>query len=1733
MSMEIGSTSAQLDALRLSDAVRQRLVNFSCDDQFARDPKLTEICRRLWQGAPETGGLLSELWVEGAYPAKRSESNLLSLAHSGKFDSDLCRILNDAGAMPSERWLYTHQKDAVLQAQEISETGERPAIVISAGTGSGKTECFLLPVLNDLFRNPARASGIKCLILYPMNALVNDQVDRLYGWLKGQSLVTLFHFTSETPENKRAADYDRVPNWDKCRFRTRQEARGLETRDGARAENGSIPDIVITNYSMLEYMLCRPQDAVFFSDDLRAIVLDEAHLYTGTLAAEITLLLRRLYARCGVDPSRVLQIATSATLGTGSADELRTFAGTLFSKDPARVHVIIGENDRVPFAAQQPPTDELTPAKINAVTWIERPLMVANVAGQVRLAESADDASRLAAQSKILTSMESSIRENRPAALLYQLLQHAPVIHRLGEVLWTQRRLPLSQLARQMWGETGTDAERATITLLQLAASARPNVDSYPLVPHRIHLLVRPTEGLSVCLNPDCSGPEERKLPPLGTINAGLAEKCQSCDAAMLLLYRCGNCGEWLLAGLLDQNRYRAATADVSVLHFFSVKATKSEDSVVMTLRTDTGERSGSGAAGLQVTRTSNCPRCGADSGEFRPFSSGAPLTLAILAETVLSELPKYPAVHNAFLPARGRRLLAFSDSRQEAARLGPRLTRQHETQLVRSAIVQSLSQRLAADPATLTYLREQIGELESRLRNADSPALRQMVNRQLEAARQQLEAQQAGGSMAEWAEAISRSSILAELLDAESGQDHVPSEEQPDGSVRTWSQQDWEKNWNRVRSNALAMLGREFIAPNWRAVSTETLGLGEVTYPGLDRVMIPHELLGRLPDGALRGGLRTCWNGLLHALCDTLRVEGVISFGNDEADRGYETAGTPVGRWSAKSEIGADLRRFVGQTPQQNRRRFVASVLGGLGLNDQSANELAREILIAVFDQFLSLAGPVGKSLTEAQLPWLERHERQSYDGSPVAAIRLVFRELGLRRPAELFGCEKTGHVWPRSVMGCAPEIGCRETLRPVSDESLDNDPRLGRFRQEYRESPVFKIGLWAEEHSAQLSPQQNRRLQDLFKAGIRNILSATTTLELGIDIGGLTAALLGNVPPGKANYLQRAGRAGRRADGSASVITFARPRPFDREVFRRFGVYLDRPLRKPLVFLDRERVVRRHFHAFLLGEFFRSLYGPDDRKGAMDAFGNMGKFCGKPWIPYWEKTTAPPSLPLAPPSLESRFRARLFELRDYGNDSVQTTAQRLFRDSAIEVQLFDWQKVVQTAIDAFTRAVQEWNNDYELLMQSWMEAVQSENKSQANAIRYQLKTLAELTVIESLADRQFLPSYGFPIGLQKLRVIAPDPANRVRVREEDQFRLERAGIIAVGEYVPGSQLLAGGKLITSRGLLKHWTGASLDNAPGLRGRFCQCENEHSYYWIAGETDNCPICGAQPRRSPEYLLFVKHGFTSAAWDPPKWSTDVERVGTTETLCITFRAKATDGGRIVDENFAGVAGLVADYRDDGELLVFNRGDNQTGFSVCLRCGYADSEPARTRGSGKMNLPTSFLRHAPIQSPRPWDVCWREGKVTPVLRNQIFAAREATDVLLLDLTKCLGQLASDVNLITTLAYAFQNSAAQLLELDTRELGVLVVPTGPAGTTRGAVIYDNVPGGAGHVRELMAQGTAWLNVARQVLFVDDDHDRRCESGCLDCLLSFDAQRAMANRPFSRRAALKCLDRLAGCG
>lgn len=1738
---------SQLDAIALSKSVKERLVNFAQDEHFVRDPELLRACRELWSGPPQDGGLLSDLWIEGAFPAQSCNETLDTLVQRNLFHAELCRHLDKRHVVPRHRPLYQHQYEAIVQAQTSPLAPSKPALVVTAGTGAGKTECFLLPILNDLFSHPAPEEGVKCIILYPMNALVNDQVDRLYEWLSGQRKVTLFHFTGETPEDKKRADQDGIPPWDACRMRTRQEARGLETHDGKainlnETERGPVPDILITNYSMLEYMLCRPQDAVFFSRSLRAIVLDEAHLYMGTLAAEITLLLRRLLERCGLTSEQVLQIATSATIGPGVSGELEHFAAKIFTKPGSLVKVIRGQAMRVPLPEAVPPAMEPSHQDIAQQKWLGHPTIEYDAEYHLQLAVNPEYCRELALPLSLLTSTNAVQQaqqraEEKPAALFHAALRVSPLIQRIEEILWEQKRLSLRDLTQQIWESDDEEAMQATTILLQLGASARQYVADYPLLPHRIHLLVRPTDGLVVCLNAHCTGNPALKLPGLGCIAEGLHDRCRYCQHAMLSILRCNHCGTWILAGIDDRSgtslKPVPAFQAADTIHHFVLQAPREGGLVSLERSTGRYTSGGNDMLALYEIKENLCTTCHMDEEDgWEPFAQPTSLALSILAESILAELPEYPAPHNTWLPARGRRMLTFSDSRQAAARLGPRLTRQHEIQLVRAALVQGLREELTVDEGVLLDLQEDITRLEKLLTNPTlSPAQSKKRELELEQKRQELLEAQVGGSLQDWEKRIANLTILEELIDPE-----LASEHEPAVWLRETANQ-WASNAAALRRKLKPLLAREFARSTQRQTSLETVGLAEITYPGLDQLAMPGELLGILPTQAAREKLRACWPTFLIALCDTLRSDGVITLGSHEEDQQYLFSNL-IGHWCTEEKAkGRFLIRFVGETRKQRRRRFAEDVLRQCGISGTDIEDYAQKLLRGAFHQLRTHA--------KNPLTWLETSQQQLYGTGSVEAIRLRFPELGLRTPTTLYRSGTTGQIWLHEVVGCAPEAGCTD-LEPVTADVLDQDPRIMRQRLEFMESPVFRIGLWSEEHSAQLSAKENRRLQELFKMGVRNILSSTTTMELGIDIGGLNAVLMGNVPPGKANYLQRAGRAGRRSDGSSIVVTFCHPRPFDREVFLHFGDYLKRPLRSPQVFLERQRIAKRQGHAFFLGEFFQAMYPPSARVGAMNAFGNMGQFCGVVLPAYWAKAMSKPPLDQFQPDwkkperapwwnpgnrvfgLEGRFLEYLEWIRDWGEVEMRPAVERLLQGTSVYTELANWEAFLENMIDDFVAAVRDWRQEFDTLLQLWhfIEEDTSHARAYANSLRYQMAALYETTVIEALADRQFMPSYGFPIGLQKLKVIIPDEKHPGKYREEDQYRLERSGLTAIGEYVPGSQLLVGGKLITSHGLLKHWTGADIQNYLGLQGQYAHCVNNHLYYTIAGDLGLCPICQREAQTNPQHFLLPMHGFTSAAWDPPKVSTETDRVGRTERTTITFAQR--EGAHLIQqENFGGIAGLQIFYREDGELLVYNEGDYGKGFAICLKCGYAESE--KKYSGNYSDLPVSFQHHAAITSTRGDIPCWKKSETPQILHNYTLAARETTDALMLDFSGCLGSYANDVAVVWTLAHALQISGAKLLELDSRELGTTVTPSGIQGKGWGAVLYDNVPGGAGHVQELIALKRDWLQGAYDSMYVDAEHDEICETACLDCLLTFDAQEAMRHGLLNRRRAIRILDSL----
>ena len=1221
----------------------------------------------------------------------------------------------------------------------------------------------------------------------------------------------------------------------------------------------------------------------------------------------------------------------------------------------------------------------------------------------------------------------------------------------------------------------------------------------------------------------------------------------------VLTVLRCSCCGEALLAGCSQVDgvyrtlspRENPTCPGVRVFAFPRPKIALEElpsgpivalepDLNYIRMDAETGKISNSG---VSLPCVNHCPICDSDAKDWEQIASAPNVALSIAAETALANGTPFPARGREFLPARGRRLLAFSDSRREAARLGFRLTQQHERQLFRAVVARHMASDTTDQKAVIGY-ESQIATFEAMLRKSDADG-RPFLEMQIQETRHRRE--QHGPPTVD---ALAKRIALKEW--GEFFEPEFAAKWSAEHAAHEWNGVSWETNEQEVQTLALQYFGREFavLAPTRNGL--ETIGLSEIAYPGVrgESWAIPNDISAFLHvqcHGASSNALETfgqAWSAFVSALLDTLRQEGSVTLGSYDADMAMNLPFQP-GLWTMETAVHPSRVRFVAATHRQKRRRFAETVLRRCGFfpsapaDDERVQNTGAELLRKTWT-FLC-----DKAVSQA-LPWLERQEVSAGDGVSGVGLRLVLPYLALRTPQSIYQSAGTGLLFSRTVVGIAPEQGC-DDLRLVSAAELDADARYGRLRREYRDNETFIGGLWAEEHSAQRSSSENRKLQDLFKAGVRNALSATTTLELGIDIGGLNLALLGNVPPGKANYLQRAGRAGRRADGSSLVLTFARPRPFDRAVFADFGKFLDRKLRRPTVNMDRERLAIRHVQAFLLGEFFRRENQATGvtRTGAMDAFGRMGRFCGFDEPPSWKTSASRPPLTLQnTTNCGEAFKAFLIRLREHGSvkePELMRQLTDLLAGTPHAALLLDRQTFFGNLIQRYDDALGDWLAVWEPLRKEWSRLEGTERR-RGLALWYQLREVWETQVIAALAERQFLPRYGFPIGLQSLKVRTLETTirdtdageiRRVRVRDNPAFKLERDGLTAVGEYVPGSRLMVGGMIIHSRGLLKHWSGdpaQGQNDAFGLAGQMNVCSKKHRYYALGGEgISRCPVCDEAPVGISKKLLIPAHGYVTAAWDRPKRHGNIDAVGHAQPLTLAFKADRSTSHPRKRVAFGGINGLTTVYQSDGEILVYNDGDSN-GFAICTQCGYGDVEKKyfpTSRFEGALHLPTGFRSHAPLDSISAKAVCWATD-TAPVLRQRTLAARVTTDVVQINVR-------ADESIATTLSLAMRQAGATLLELDPRELGALIVPTGENENVFGPVVYDNVPGGAGHTAELFARGREWLDETRLALFVDAAHHARCDIACLDCLLTYEGQYAHEQGLLNRRTALTFLDDL----
>ncbi len=1638
----------KLDSLGLAESLRRRMADFASADLYVTDADVQRAARAVWED--EAAGLVGELWVEGIMPPMPGQ-RLQAIAEAGGFEQDLLGHLTESGAWGDWR-LHEHQERALRAASD--DPGG--AVMVSAGTGAGKTESFLLPLVERLWSAPRRGSGMRALILYPMNALVRDQMDRLDAWLGSQSRLTYFHFTSETPETESEADRRGIAKQFASRVRSREEARHAP------------PDICVTNYSMLEYMLARPQDAPFFGEGLEVVVLDEAHLYTGTLASEIMFLLRRVLLRCGRTATDVLHLATSATLG-GDDDELRAFLSQLTATPADRARVIRGRpQPSVPF----PASGSEQPAA--ALVELENGLL--------------PDAGATDVLSMLGTETDD---DSAAPVVLGGVLADWPAAERLRSALLAEPRGPhlLSELAEKVWPHHGQPNVAATAALLRWTSMAQSGPDA-PLLAHRLHLPLRGPGGLALCLNGDCSGPEEQRRPGCGAVQDARGDRCHWCSAVVLPIARCEGCGLAVLTARQQDGRLvpepvpgrgtrrPALEARGLLLGFTDLAA-----GAVEVLPDGSLGEGGLRLRPLPPVDTDAPYETGCAHESFEPLARGAGLLLSVIAETSLAAMPPDGDSDRARTrPAEGRRLLVFSDSRREAARLGPALTWGHEVQLVRAAILRLMDASSADNAAaTRAYIESEIARLQDLLAKDPPAATRPLIERDLAERVATLRAHVLGGPIHEWERALAASDALAEVLSWDEASRHRRSE---------WSDQSWSENHRANRRRVRALLAREFVSPPGRSAgaSLEALGLALVDYPGLRE--LPPPTLGQLP-ATIRQGVAGRWPELVATLLDSLRVDGAITTGEQELDDDYSEDHAPIGKWvSFEGQDRRDRARFRGATSRHRRNAFLRRLLLDFGATGEQVDQFEPLLARAAFDWVRT---------AEPQPQWLEPHQTEPW-------FRLRFPELSLRRPDEVW-LDESGLVVGSVVNGRHPQGTGRCVPRTQSD--LDADPRLQRLRSELSEEPSLRMGLWAEEHSAQLSAEEARRIQDLFESGVRNVLSSSTTMELGVDIGGLSGVLMTNTPPSRARYLQRAGRAGRRGEGASVTLLFARNQPFDQEVFRNLGQYLSASMRAPSVLLERDRLALRHAYSHVLGSFFRTLWEPGQRTSTMGAFRQMGDFTGSPATARWRSGPKPgisdqpnPADPASPPDwwvadgspLATQFRRYVEHLARHPGD-IAADVRIILSNARAEGRLDDWQGLCNDLLTRFDESIAAWSGEFDEFRTAWDLA---ETRPLANFLHFQIAELRERPVIAHLAEHQFLPRFGFPLGVLQLRI-------DVDRTDGDSWALDRSGALALREYAPGAKVLAGGRQITSRGLVKHWVGED-EQSLGAQRRMLTCSEGHSYLSTGVALhDECPYCGAAPSGSGNHVIRVARGFKTAAWDPPRRARGTELVGTIEVVPPAIGH--TMSGESRDIEIESVPGLRAVQLEGAQLITLNAGEHGFGFHICYRCGYAGSERTRA-ATGAQNLPPAARDHSPLWMRRRGRACWTEGQLSSFARNRVLMHEETTDALVLDFRGWGVDLRAERGALLAWAAGLPHAIGQTLDLDAGDVAASPYPFSDG---VGIILRDTAAGGAGHVSELLRGSVARdvLEALAARLYVDEAHNSHCIQGCLSCVLSYEVQ------------------------
>lgn len=1005
--------------------------------------------------------------------------------------------------------LYDHQHKAIQRLVATADHRPQNTLVLS-GTGSGKTESFLIPIVDGCLRSTE--PGIKAVIIYPMNALANDQLNRLTALLGDMEGVTFGRYTGDSPE---------VDAGDR-----RRPARPSDAPENLRWSRQSMrdepPDILLTNYVELEYLLLRGKDAELFRyGSPKYIVVDEIHLFSGILGAEVAALLRRFRQHVGAGDD-LCAVGTSATAGADELPRLIDFAsrffGVLFDEDAA-----IQETPAPlpPLGSIVPSTPAITEASLEGATANEGIVALARETLGIDLDPSAE----------VAADLGEALDSYKTVGIVERALSEPAPVSAAAKALGA-----LEERA----GVDDESLRREARALILLGAAARVvgagESEPQPRFRPRVHQIVRSLAGLRRCLNPHCA----RLLPPDQT-------RCPEpeCEAIALSLSSCRTCGEgyWSApAPERDLSRLERLTTveperyepTVYLAHHDDLRHPIDED--------ETGQRviwagyracpwCGAVAGdGHEVVHTracphpfgeahyqastdeAHCPSCGDRGARNRPIllplKGSAAASTAVITQGLSDELRNREG-------KAGGRLLVFADSRQNAAQQAGYA----DDQGARVAIRQLVTNTLAAGPMAL---------------NALETAVRSSVAGDAEMLRRWL----AGEARDRFAEV--------------SGPDYVPSSEEKNHLEQQLS---WE-------------LILEFTERSRRRFSLEQEGLVVMSVDKLDELLAATvKNLGDHPFGdQLVGFVLAVVDAMRHARAVDHRWLKLPprTLARNHGIRVGDRAVTSARGFAAKKHRsvldGVDIRAWVAP---KNASRMTE--LAGRMLNEPptSLNDDVERLAEA-----LAGAGLLRQAKIGGKKCYQVDHKRLA---------------TSLRSDQQLWRCGRCGHVRPTALVDADGNNMCVRWQCRGRPEPWAPSQTRNFYKSQYESAPRRFI---VREHSGQVEGEERLVLEQRFNdrdQPLIDALACTPTLEVGVSLDDLNAVVLRNLPPTPANYAQRVGRAGRRSKVALSVA-HAGHGPHDSYYFENASEMIAGRVRAPAISLDNPPLLRRHINSLIL---------------------------------------------------------------------------------------------------------------------------------------------------------------------------------------------------------------------------------------------------------------------------------------------------------------------------------------------------------------------------------------------------------------------------------------------------------------------------------------------------------------------------------------------------------------------